>query len=282
MFTLDPVNPLFDAIVRIVAKEPGIKVSDLQKRLKTEKREVTLQHLYRKINTLMEEQILLKDKGALSVNLMWLSFLEYFAASAKESLIVNGKTSPFPLKEGERISLSVDTFLDVQTLWNHLLIQIHRTAPQKYLYKYYSHAWWIWSKQQLDANFYRSIKEKGIRCLWLYGNDTYLDTEAAGMHKDLFDSRIAKETAFPREGYNLNVYGEYIVECMFPENIARHLGLLFGSIRSTNEEDRSVLGDIFTLKAPYKVTVWRNKEQAQRLQKEIGKHFLLKAEAYRS
>jgi|GEM_PF-2055470 len=277
MFALDPVHPLFDAIVRAVAKEPSISVSDLHKRLKSQKIDVTLQHLYRKINQLIEEQILLKDKGTLTVNLMWLSFLEFFAGSAKESLAEAAGETVFPLKEGARLSFSADNLLDVQTLWNHFLIRLHRISPQKYLYKYYSHAWWIWSKRPLDSGFYRSIKQKGIRCLWLYGNDSFLDREAALLHQTLFDSRIATDSPFPKEGYNLNVYGEYIFECNFPDNVSRHLALLFRSIPSTSKEDRALLSDIFSLKGDFKVTIWRNAKQSARHQAAIGRYFLVGA-----
>ncbi len=274
MFCLDPVHPLFDAIMQVVTKEPGIAVGDLHKKLKAQKIHVTLQHLYRKVNELVDAQILLKQKTALTTNMMFLSYLEYFAFARKDALQQTKSLNVFPLKAGQRVQFEAHSLLEVQTLWNHLLVQAHHVAPQKYMFKYYSHAWWVWSKRTLDAKFYKKIYEKGVRCLWLYGNNTYLDREAASMYPDLFESRIALDVPFPCEGYNLNIYGDYIFECVLPDHVARHLALIFKTISSTKKEDLSVIDDVFSMRADYKVTVWHNAKQSAKMQKDISRYFL--------
>lgn len=273
MFRLDPVHPLFDAIVDIVAKEPGIPVSRLHERLAKNGQAVTLQHLYRTVRKLGDEQMLLKTKGGLRVNLLWLTYLEYFAEKTKRTLLEDAAERVVPLKQRQRVTFKVDTLHEVQTLWNHLLIQLYRASPQKYLFKYYSHAWWQLGKHTLDTGFYRKIKEKGVSCYWLYGNDTFLDREAAGKNKDLYASRIHPNAPFPKEGYNVNVYGEYVLECLFPEQIANHFALLFQA-RSRSEFDADLFSDVFALKGPYKVSLWRNERQAAPLRAKIGRPFL--------
>jgi hypothetical protein len=274
MFRLDPVHPLYDAILDVVAASPGITMADLHAGLKKAKVEVTLQHLYRTVNRLTDEQILLKTKGKVSVNLMWLSYLEFFAGQTKKTLLESNAARMFPLKPNERKTFKVDTLLDVQTLWNHLLVQLYRAAPEKYLFKYYSHAWWLIGKHALDEDFYRKIKEKGVSCYWLYGSETFLDNEAVGMHKDLFASRVDPEAPFPKEGYNVNVYGEYVIECIFPDKIAKHFELLFSSTKDWKHFNEEMFADVFALKGPYKVTVWRNAKQAPGLRAKIGRVFL--------
>lgn len=274
---LNPVDRLSDSIMRIVAATPGISVADLHRALKKAKVSVTLQHLYRKINLLTEEEVLLKRKGELTMNLMWLSYLEYFATSAKEALKQSRSSTVFPLTKGERISFPAGSIAEVQTLWHHLLVQLHRAAPQKQLYKYYSHAWWVWNKRTLDVEFYKKIYEKGVRCLWLYGGNTSLDRAAAQMYPDLLDSRIAEDAPFPKEGYNLNVYGDYVFECVFPPHIARHLELIFRSVTSTDKRDDALIDDIFAMQGEFVVTVWHNPVLAAKMRTQIGRYFLFGA-----
>lgn len=273
MFRLDPVHPLYDAILEAVALKPGITVSELLEALAEKDQKITLQHLYRTVKKLCDDQILLKTKGELRVNLLWLTYLQYFAERTKKTLLENQAERVFPLKVNQRVSFKVDTLHEVQTLWNHLLIQLYRHSPEKYLFKYYSHAWWQIGRHALDTGFYRKIKEKGVSCFWLYGNDTYLDREAASKHKNLYASRIDPAPPFPKQGYNINVYGEYVIECIFPEVIAAQFDALFAA-KTAKEFNEQLFSDLFSLKGPYKVTVWRTPKQAPALREKIGRLFL--------
>lgn len=274
MFKLNPVDDLCNAILRTVADKPGIAVADLHEALKKQKVKVTLQHLYRRVNLLVEEEVLLKRGGALTMNLMWLSYLSFFASKAREVLQKDAASTVFPLKSGQRVGFAAGTVGEVQTLWHNLLIQLHRVEPQTSLYKYYSHSWWVWNKRTLDVAFYKRIYDKGVRCLWLYGGNTFLDREAATMHRDILESRIATDVPFPHDGYNLNVYGDYVFECIFPENIARHLELVFHSVKSAKNEDVAFVDDIFAMPGKFTVTVWRNPRLAAELRGKIGRYFL--------
>lgn len=277
MFPLDPVDTLYDAIMRIIAQEPNITVARLHVALKRQGIRVTLQHVYRKVNALVDEQVLLKRGGGLTFNLMWLLYLEFFAANGKEALMHGEQVSVFPLKKGERLSFPASTLLEVQTLWHHLLVQLHQNEPQPYLFKFYSHAWWVWNKHTLDAAFYRKIYEKEVRGFWVYSGNTFLDREAATMYPDAFESRIVPNAPFPSEGYNLNVYGEYIFECLFPSHIAKHIELLFQTIDSSDRESLAILDDVFTMRSNFTVTVWRNPAQARVMQRQLARYFFVGA-----
>ncbi len=279
MFVLDPLHPLFTAVLDIVASNPGIAMGELHaKLLKRREKDVrvTLQHAYRVVTRLIDEQILLKTKGKLSVNLMWLSYVEFFAEKAKKTIGASAhKANVLPLEPNKRATFHASTLLDVQTIWNHLLVQLNRMTQEKFLFKYYSHAWWQVGRNALDAEFYRRIRDKGVHCYWLYGGDTFLDHSAANENQDLFETRIVQDAPFPNDGYNVNVYGEYIMECIFPDKIARQLGFLFESVGSKEKFDEDLLADIFAEKAEYKVTLWRHKKQAATVRAQIAKYFVV-------
>ncbi len=276
MFCLDPLHPIFNSILEIVSTTPGISMGDLHKRIKKEKRiDLSLQHLYRTVTRMIDEQVLLKNKGKVSVNLMWVSFLQFFAEKAKQAAVdSHASAAAFPLKEGERKVFELDTLLEVETIWNHVLVQLHRITPhEKSLFKYYSHAWWQLSKHEAQKDFYKRIAESGIRCHWLFGNTTVLDKHVADLNQKVFLAKAVDDPPFPPEGYNTNVYGEYILECVFPDKIAKHFAFLFSSVKSMDQFDRELLTDLFAVKADYKVTVWRNWRQADTVRAKIARYF---------
>ena len=274
MFTLDPLHPLYTAILEAVAATPNITLTDLHATLRRRKVQITLQHLYRTVNRMVEEQILLKSGTTVAVNLMWLSYVQFFTERAKAALLTQGAQRVIPLKPGERRTFKVHTLLDLQTLWNHLLVQLYRAAPQKYLFKYYSHAWWQVGKHSLDRDFYKRITEMGVRCYWVFGNDTFLDRHAADLHKDLMDCRLVDKPPFPAEGYNLNVYGSYVLECIFPERISKHFEYMFHTVASIDQFDPDIYSDIFHLKAPITLKLLHDEKQAAPLRAKIEGIFL--------
>ncbi|TSC58208.1 MAG: hypothetical protein Greene041619_768 [Candidatus Peregrinibacteria bacterium Greene0416_19] len=275
MFALDPIHPLYTSVLTIVSVTPGITVAELHARMRKAGHDVTLQHLYRIVNRLTDEQILVKTGTHVAVNLMWLSYLQFFAERGKgnlQKLSVHERI--FPMKEGQRRTFKVDTLADLQTLWNHLLVQLHGVAPQKHLLKYYSHAWWQLGKHALTAEFYRRITQEGVRCYWLFGNDTFLDQYAARMHREVMDTRLTSDPPFPREGYNLNVYGAYMFECLLPERLTRQLAFVFSSVSSIDQFDVSVFDDIFTLRDQITLKVTCSEKQARLLRLKIERFFL--------
>lgn len=274
MFTLDPLHPLYTAILDAVAGTPHISLAELHATLRRRRVDITLQHLYRTVNRMVEEQILLKSGTTVSVNLMWLSYLEFFAGRAKTTILQDRSQQVFPLKDGERRMFKVHCLLDLQTIWNHLLVELYRSEPQKYLFKYYSHAWWQLGKHSLDPAFYKRITELGVRCYWVFGNTTFLDHHAADLHKDLMDVRLVEKPPFPSEGYCLNVYGPYVFECLFPEKITKHFDFIFHNVTAFEQFDPEIFSDIFLLKVPLTLKVSRSEKQAAPLRATIGQYFL--------
>lgn len=277
MFCLDPTHPLYNGVVDIVSQRPGISVKELHEELEDKlKAKVTLQHLYRVVNRLTEEQVMLKKRGKLTLNLMWLGQVELFAKQAKQRLTQPGmQQTQLPLTPGTQVDMQCQTLSEVQATWYHMLVQIRTVTPpeDKEVFKYYSHAWWLNHEAEDHEDFYRRIAERGLVCYWLYGNDTYLDRRAARMHKDLFKSKIADRPPFPAEGYCINVHGEYVLECLFPQKISKHFESIFSSVESEKDFDSDVIRDVFTLKAPYVIKLRRDTSRARELADKIRRFF---------
>lgn len=275
MFTLDPSSPLFNAAVDVVAQNPGISVGELHERLKSQAHiEVTLQHVYRLVTRLVEHRIFIKRKKSLRINLLWLSHVELFAQESKARLLEGQDlTTVASLKSGQRVQFAVRSVQEAQAMWHHILIQLNRIVPpseERALYKYYSHAWWLLHDEN-DLSFYDRIAKRGIRCHWLIGNDTYLDRRAVGKVEKIFTIALTDRPPFPEEGYNLNVFGDYVMECVFPTSVADHFALLFKNTKGAKDWKPQLLDDMFHLRAPVKVTVWKSEAKAKDLKAKIDR-----------
>lgn len=275
MFTLDPLHPIFNAVLEIVSEQPGITVGALHAQLKKKDIDVSLQHVYRTVTRLTDEQILVKTKGNVSINLMWASYLQFFAEKTKRAAVDMQKNTPlFPLKSGERKVFELDTLADVENMWNHILVQLYRVTPEEnMLFKYYSHAWWQLGDKPGQRELYKRIADAGIRCHWLFGNTSPLDTLIAEQNQKVFLARCTDTPPFPAQGYNINVYGEYVLECIFPNNISSHFAMMFASSTKIDKQTQHIVSDLFRMRDRFKLTVWRNWKQADTVRAKIAEFF---------
>jgi predicted transcriptional regulator len=271
MFVFDPLDKLCDATIDIVADRPGITVSELHERL-CKRESVTLQHVYRIISRLIDTQVLIKRKRGLSLNLLWLSHVELLVQSAKEKLLEAPDVSFLAeLADGKRVTLPAQSLQQVQALWHHLLIQLNTIVPRtgdRMLHKYYSHPLWLLHAEG-DKSFYERIAKKGIRCFWLLGNETYLDMRAVESYKHLFRIAVTDKSPFPTEGYNVNVIGDFVIECVFPKVIQDHVEMLCKSVTCEEDWKPELLDSLFHIKAPFMVTVWKSAQRAAQLRPKI-------------
>ncbi len=271
MFTLDPIHPVYSAVIEMTAVYPQVTVAQLHEMLRKKlKIDVSLAQLYRVITRMVDAQILIKSQGKLSVNLMWVSYVEFIAGRAKR---VQQRTDEFPLRPGQKKTYTAHSLLDVEAKWNHVLVSLYRVLQQKTLYKYYSHAWWQLGRNAEEISFYKQLKEAGIDCHWVFGGNTFLDKEGAKRISEVFPAVTAGDPPFPRDGYNLNVYDEYILESILPEKVSKRFAFFFDRVHDMRHFNHDLFVDIFTMRAPYKLTVWRNLRQADMMRQTLRKFF---------
>jgi hypothetical protein len=271
MYTLDPIHPVYSSVIELIAVYPQITTAELYEHLtKKQKIALSLPQLYRIITRMIDSQIIIKVHGKLTLNLMWISYIEFIAGRAKRIIQHNDE---FPLMEGEKKMYQAGSMFDLEAIWNHILVSLYRLLQEKEIYKYYSHAWWQIGRNAEEINFYKQLKERGIQSHWVFGADSFLDRKGAAHINQVFDSVLTKEPPFPKDGYNMNVYGEYIVECILPEKISKRLSYFFEHVRTEKAFDEDLFIDIFSMNAPCKITVWRNKKQANILRQKLAAHF---------
>ena len=277
MFCFDPSNPLLNAVLEVVAELPSLPVSELHARIVRDKHHpVTLQHVYRIVNRLIDAQMLLKEKGNLTLNRIWLGQLGHFASTAASHLEKDQVSSlSLPLRSGQHVIIRTDSLSGLQAMWYHALAQLytHLKKQPTEIVKYYSHAWWLLGNDESTEKFLKTVKEIGISCYWLLGNETDLDKQAVKRYEKLFPIRIARKAPFPSEGYCINVFGEYILECIFPKTIATQFQLLFSGTKTKHEDAIALLRELSAMKGRYAMKFWRNAELAEEIRSKVKRFF---------
>ena len=265
MTNFDPLHPIQSGILEGLAMKPGTTVAALHAILqKDNKTDVSLPNLYRTIGQMVDAQILVREKGLLSLNHAWIPHLLHVADAVRANY---GKGSIIqPLKEGERRGYTAESLAALDGPWFHVLAHCADTDPTREWYAYNSHPWHPIGMSDTELRGYKALALKGISCRMLYGSNTFLDRYGKKLAQSKgFRIAIDDDARFPKEGYALWVCGDHIIECILPDAIAKRFSFFFDTVKHINQFDPELFADVFHMKARCTVTIRRSKKDAAKL-----------------
>ncbi len=271
MAVLDPLHPLQSSIVELLAEQPGVDVSTLHGLLAERHVDASIQNLYRTVAQLVEAQVLLREKGKLSLNLVWASHLVRFSDTVRRRYLDEGDgVVELPRKDGEKRDFTAESLAALDPVWNHVIAKIIEQAPEQEWYEYDSHPLHLLGMTETETRLYAGMGPRGHR---LYGNDTFLDRHATRMAGAVGECVIAERTPFPKEGYILWVCGDYVVDCVLPEELSRHFAFFFRTVESASQFDPALFADVFRMKARCRLAVWKSAKEAELLRLKMRPFF---------
>ena len=272
MTAFDPLHPLQSRILEILAASPKLDVQDIHNHLK---KDVSVPNLYRIISQMVDAHMLVREDGKLSLNLIWIPHVLSFAETVRKTYTQQSKTMEFaPLKKKERREYMSESLSALDSIWFHLLMKIGNESKSKQWYAYNAHPWHVLGVPATELRGYESMGKSGLKTNMLYGNDTFLDRYGAKLVRaEKFHTAINAENPFPKEEYLLWVCDEYVIDCILPVNIAERFSHFFNSVHSIKEFDAQVFSDIFHMKARCKITLRRNKKEADKLHGVLKRYF---------
>ena len=109
-------DPLYDAIIETLAKEPVLSVQDLHTRVTVKNCPVSLPNFYKIIARLIAEQILIKESRGVSLHKRWVIGLKSLADTL-ESAYLDPSESSIDLKEGEVAIYHASSLKELDGLW---------------------------------------------------------------------------------------------------------------------------------------------------------------------
>ncbi len=274
MANLDPLHPLQSSILEVLGSEQALTIPDLCACLKRATVIASTPNLYRTVSQMIGAQMLVKTHGKISLNLVWVAHITHFVDIVNRTYAKQRTDEfQFPLPEHERREFLADSLMGLDPVWSHVLLKMTQ-APQAHpSYMYNSHPWYSIGMRETETRFYHGMVAGGNPLLIIYGNDTFLDRygERLIRMKNVHGS-IVPDIPFPREGCAIWVCDDHILECVFPQSIAKHFAFFFNTVQSIGEFDAELFSDIFRMKAKCKICVRRDKKEARMLRAIFRKY----------
>ena len=187
-------------------------------------------------------------------------------------------SSIMEMEDGDSISFSLHNPLHLDKLWGELtlfLFDNHKrhNVEQPILF-YNPRMWFFLLREYTEKSMFTRISDEGGTILLTCGNSSEIDRknlekEFSGLKHQFV---LGNNHGMPNN-YNLNIYGDYIIEVMLDKETSERIESFYNT---TNEPDISSLKklqDIVSTAGNNTLTVYRYKKRAEKLRSILSKDF---------
>lgn len=229
---------------------------------------VTIQGIYKALNKLVSEGVLVKNRMKFVVSREWV-----------EALIetLGGTNADLEMSEGEITTHQFTSLNQLDAYWKHRISTILTAFSSYPMFSYETHSIWVYlsDRKESEENFFKSFEKNKRFAFFRVGGTTPGDHE----YKRKYAGEYLKvDTAEKRIlGNHISIVGDYIITTKLEKNIEDHVDAVFLEKNTENEIQES-LEKILSKKQRVKLSIERNKEKAKKYRKRISENFYIPQE----
>lgn len=274
-------NLSVEQLVLDILRDGALSVEALITGVSTKRHGVTRQGVYRVIRKLKKDEVVTVHHSTVSLSAIWISRMQnYFALASHYYSRPNTDSSFLNLREGEKISYSFKTLIELDVFWSHalyLFLEVTKNTTPVYIYN--PHDWAsVIRKENDEALIEKSVATK--RQLFI---GVGIKSALAKIARRNFDNDqgqfyiIGSELGFNRN-YYVNVLDDYCIEGFLDKNLTEQLDHFYTEHTILSAEAVDFLHEIISRKGKLKLVISRNKKKAEKIKKVLNKYFYIKAE----
>ena len=260
-------DPLHDTIIRKLIVHKGVSTQSLH-RFVNEEVQISLPNFYKVIEKLIDNRTLMKENGKLSLHNRWiLGMLEL--ADELRTTYTTELTNVTQLQEGQSIIHEANSIKALDVVRADRELSINRMYGEKEpSYMFHSHPYYILGVKETEFAFWKQVAKMST-FYYLCANTKFLDLHGAELYKEAGALKALASDAMPflKEGYCITVVGDFVFEVLYPPEISDYFRMFFETVKELKDFNVELFQRIFEMKANCKLTLRRDKVQAESTRK---------------
>lgn len=262
------LNPTENAIITYLSQRGTARVSQIKDFLHTKKIAIGQAQLYNIIHKLYTHQCLTKHGPLLSLSSKRIhereSMIQQFHHHADSD-----HTDRKHLRQKTFYAQSIYELDPIRNDAFHSFVRLQKTEK---VYFYNSHPYFILSSPDLEGDFMQALASR-TQVYFLTRDDYQADQIGAQRYHERSGIHVTKSNTqhFPRDGYMLNIIGDYMIECIFPKELTDAYDALFQQNDLTSDELRQQCRTLFIADYQCKLIIRQHASEAKRLSRLIEK-----------
>lgn len=260
MIYLFPTDLPQSIIIESLIQNPQLKIPELLKHTQNFY-STSRPTFYRLIHSMVEKQILTKNKTYLSLNEQWKDNLIFTANVLKQQQTNSQIQLP---KENEKNSFHAESLIMLDTIWNDLQMRCLKSSQTPNLYKISDHFVWLLGIAKNETAQIASFHKYQIHYhIGILGN-TFLDTYVCETYShENTNIKHIQTDFFPQEKYHNNIIADYIIEFLMPDKLHNYFTAFLQSTTNIKDFKPERFTEIFEMKCPCTLTIRKSKQEAK-------------------
>lgn len=252
-----------DMLVRVLSGQEK-NAKELHRLLEKEStKTITIQALYRAINRLVAEGVLIKKGNFFTVSKEWIqNLINYFETQ-----------SSMELSEGEQISYSFSSLSTLDAYWKHTVTQLQKTLKDCPILFYNRHIVWLHlvDRKESQKKFLESFDNEKKYAGFVVGGNTKIDQESKKMFSRKYLQVELRNVPSVSQD-SLTVYGDYVIGVKFKKKTTEFVEQLYKESESIEELEQG-LEKSLEGKLSVQLIIERNITKAQKVRATLSKNF---------
>jgi hypothetical protein len=260
---------LQDHIIELLAREPYLRTRTLHEKLNRAGQRFSLRALYKELEHLIDEGIVVRWGKELGLSLPWLNQLAAFVDEAHDRYTGEGvlrKLLPIP---NQPLVLTFSELNTLDAFCSQLISTLHHEHPRKAMFVWHPRQWFHIVRDEAESRLKHSLAVTRYQRYIIVGGQSYLDKFFL---RNLPKSYVVSTAPGPFHTSRNTYYGviaDTVLTVKLAKQSAERIDELYDRVRTRQDFSESELLTLLRSKIPSRVKV----EVAPKRAAELKKHF---------
>lgn len=236
---------------------------------------VSLPNFYKIISKMIDEEYIVKKDNQLQLHGMRVQHTLMMAENLKTYYIWNDELHIDKLKKWETKIFEAPSLYELDIIRTDALGKLYARYAWEEAYYYNSHSYHMLSMPEKEKTNLQELWKHIKKTYFLFGNTTFLDKYWAELlAMPWYDIHCIDNPPFPEEWYCINIFGDFVVEAVFPEEVTQYYKVFFETVQDLSTFNPSLFSQILKMKCASTLKIIHSPELASKMKKKIKKYFI--------
>lgn len=261
-----------DQIINILSYDWPLNIKKIYFLLKKRySRNVTYQAVYKAVNQMLEEKILLKTKQGYQLNVEWVKEIHNQTEIIRVNYFSEQHAALFDRSSDDSEAIRVfifKTWFDVEKYLYYLQKNyILKSKEKEVVCMHHAHEWRPLFYLRAEYNWIRQLSKLGHKVFTICSGHSVIDKWSAQFYRSIGGNiRLEEKCA---ETSEIMVFSDLVIQIYIPLELRESLDKEFRKIKSIEEVNyASLIKNIFEKEAEIKVVINKDKNLASQIKKQ--------------
>ena len=269
---------LENEIVRLLSQSShGLTAEQIRTEVGRSLRKYSPRGIYKELQRLIEEGVLVRGGGVYTLRLAWLLSLQSeIARISKQIEDTEYLKSALPTK-GKAVLLHASDLVNWDRLWTQLMLVMHNSFPTLPMFIWCPHHWFTLTHPEIENTFTQANESRRNLRYAIIGGRSFLDLRdrAVLRRKSTCYSFRVSPFEYDRNHYYW-IIGEYVGTCTLDASTARKIDEVYSRIKKEGDLNAETPRKLLSQKCRGSIKCEWAPEKAEKLRTKFVKYFGVK------